>query len=136
MLIKNITLSSGHHTIKNTLISWREYKELLLKWFLDCEKRLKELNLYSLSKRRLRGELIEVFKMFRGIDNINIHDYITTDLITTTRKHDFKVIGKRFRSNEAKHFFFNRIVNIWNYLPAQLVNSNTTESFKKNSIST
>ena len=65
------------------------------------EKRLKEVNLFSLSKRRLRGDLIEVFKIAHGFDNIN-----------TTRNNDFKIIGKRIRSNEAKHIFFNRIVNI------------------------
>ena len=93
------------------------------------EKRLKELNLFSLSKHRLRGDLIQVFKHFRGSDNNNINDYITTDLTSTSSNNGFKIIGKRCRSNEAKHFFFNRIVNIWNSLPAQYFNSNTIESF-------
>ena len=30
-LIQNIAFNSGHHTMKNILISWREYKEKLLK---------------------------------------------------------------------------------------------------------
>ena len=58
------------------------------------EKRL-ELNLYSLSKRRLRGDLIEVFKIVSGFDNININDYVATDLISTTRNNGFNIIGKR-----------------------------------------
>ena len=96
------------------------------------EERLNELILFSLSKRRLREDLIhvEVFKLFYGFDKININYYVTTDLTSTTRKNGFKIIGKR-RSNEAKHFFFNRIVNIWNPLPAQIVNSIKIESFKK-----
>ena len=80
------------------------------------EERLKELNLFSLSKRRLRGHLIEVFKYFHGFDNINMNGYITTDLTSTTRNNGFKIIGKRFRSNEAKHFYSSRIVNVWNSL--------------------
>ena len=89
------------------------------------------MSLFSLSKRRLQGDLIKVFKIFNGFDNININDYVATDLTNTTRNNGFKIIGKRFRSNEVKHFFFSSIVNIWNYLPLQIVNSNTIESFKK-----
>ena len=96
------------------------------------EERLKELNLFSLFKRKLRGNLIEIFKIFHGFD-ININDYVTTDLTSTTSNNDFKIIGKCFRSNEVKHLFFNRIVNIWNYLPTQIVNSITIELFKKTS---
>ena len=69
------------------------------------EKRQKELNLFGLSKRRLRGDLIYVFKKFRGLDDINIDDYVTTDLTSSTPNNGSKIIGKRFTSNEAKHFF-------------------------------
>ena len=95
------------------------------------EERLNELNLFSLSKRRLRGDLIAIFRILHVVDNIDINDYVTTDLTSTTRNNGFKIIGKRFRSNEAKHFFFNRFVNVWNSVSAQIVNSNTIESFKK-----
>ena len=54
-------------------------------------------------------------------DSTNLNDYVTTDLRSTIRNNGFKINGKRFISNEAKHFFFNRIINIWNSL---LVNSN------------
>ena len=97
---------------------------------MPYEERLKELNLFSLEKRRMRGDLIEVFKMFRGFDNINISDYFDIDRERNTRNNGFKIIGKNFRSEESKHFFFNRIVNVWNSLPPQVVNCNTIESFK------
>ena len=35
----------------------------------------KELNLFSLSKRKQRGDLIEVIKIFRGFDNVNVNDW-------------------------------------------------------------
>ena len=94
------------------------------------EERLKELNLFSLSSRRMRGDLIEVFKMIRGFSNVNINDYLNIDRTGTTRNNGYKITGKRFRSDEAKHFFFNRVVNVWNSLPAQVVNSNTVDTFK------
>ena len=94
------------------------------------EERLKELNLFSLTKRRLRGDLITVFKIFRGFTNINPNDYFSTDESRITRSNGFKIIGKRFETNEAKYFFFNRIVNVWNGLPSNVVNSITIETFK------
>ena len=98
---------------------------------LSYEERLKELNLFSLSKRRMRGDLIEVFKIFKGFDNIRAEDYFAIDQTNLTRRHNsFKIIGKRFSSNEAKHFFFNRVVNVWNSLPSDVVDSVTVETFK------
>ena len=51
---------------------------------------------------------------FRGFNSIIINQYITTDLKNISRNNGSKIIGKYFRSNEAKHFFFNRIMNISN----------------------
>ena len=96
------------------------------------EERLKELNLFSLTKRRIRGDLIEVFKIFKGYSNLDANKYFTIDHTNLTRNNGFKITPKRFKSHEAKHYFFNRIVNIWNKLPSEIVNSNTIESFKNN----
>ena len=57
------------------------------------EVRLKKMNLFSLSKRRLRGDLIEVFKFFHCSGNININDYVTTEFTSTTCNNGFKIIG-------------------------------------------
>ena len=69
------------------------------------EERLRELNFFSLSKRRLLGVQIEEFKNFLGFDNISLNNYVTTDFTNSTRNNGFKIINKRFRSNEAKHIF-------------------------------
>ena len=96
------------------------------------EERLKELNLFSLTKRRLRGDMIEVFKILKGFDNINVNDFFKLDRSNVTRNNGYKIIGKRFTSHEAKHFFVNRVVNVWNGLPAQVVESNTIDTSFKN----
>ena len=94
------------------------------------EERLKELNLFTLSKRRLRGDLIQVYKILMGHDNLATDKYFTIDRSNYTRGNGFKIIGKRFHSNEAKHFFFNRVVNIWNKLPRNMVDCTSVETFK------
>ena len=48
----------------------------------------------------------------------NINDYVTANLTSNTCDNGSKIIGKRLRCNEAKYFFFNRTMNIWNSLPA------------------
>ena len=95
------------------------------------EERLSELNLFSLTKRRLRGDLIEVFKIIKGIENMDIEKYFTIDTSNITRNNGYKIVGKRFQTNEAKHFFFNRVVNVWNGLPSNVIDCSTTEIFKK-----
>ena len=94
------------------------------------EERLAELNLFTLTKRRLRGDLIQVYKIFKGHDNLNVEKYFTIDQLNYTRGNGHKIKGKRFQSHEAKHFFFNRVVNVWNKLPSSVVNCDTVLTFK------
>ena len=95
------------------------------------EDRLRELNHFNLSKRRMQGDLIEVFKMFKGFTNLNVDNYFSLARSNVTRRqNNFKIVGKRFSSNEAKHFFFNRVVNVWNSLPSSVVDSETVMTFK------
>lgn len=94
------------------------------------EERLKELNLFNLTKRRLRGDLIQVFKIFKGHDNLVANNFFTVDQSNFTRNNGYKIIGKPLGSHESKHFFFNRVVNVWNKLPREVVDCNTILSFK------
>ena len=94
------------------------------------EERLAELNLFTLTKRRLRGDLIQVYKIFRGHDNLNVEKYFTIDQLNYTRGNGHKIKGKRFQSHVAKYFFFNRVVNVWNKLPSSVINCDTVLTFK------
>ena len=44
------------------------------------EVRLRMLNLFKLSKRRLRGDLIEAFKFIKGINKVNVQFFRTIAL--------------------------------------------------------
>ena len=39
---------------------------------LSYQKRLKRLGMFSLRRRGLRGDMIEIFEMIHGIDKVNI----------------------------------------------------------------
>ena len=95
------------------------------------EDRLKELDLFPLTQRRLRGDLIQTFKIIKGIDNVNCNKYFTIDRSNYTRGNGCKIIGKAFNSHESKNFFFNRVVNLWNGLPREVIDCNTVDSFKR-----
>ena len=94
------------------------------------EERLKELNLFPLTQRRLRGDLIQVFKIIKGIDNMDCSKYFTIDRSNYTRGNGCKIVGKAFNSHESKIFFFHRVVNLWNGLPREVIDCNTVETFK------
>ena len=48
-----------------------------------------------------------------------------------TRGHTFKLETTRYRLNIAQHLFFNRVVSTWNGLPQNIVNLESSLSFKK-----
>ncbi len=77
----------------------------------------------------MRGGLIEVFKMFKGFVNVGVSDYFTLAQSRTTRGNGYKIASKRFSSQETKYFFFNRVVNTWNSLPASVVESESVATF-------
>ena len=96
----------------------------------SCEDRLTELNLFSLTHRRLRGDLIQAFKIIKGIDNMDCSKYFTLNFSNYTRGNGCKIVGKPFNSHESKNSFFHRVVNKWNGLPREVIDCNTVETFK------
>ena len=57
---------------------------------LSYTDRLQKFGLTTLETRKLRGDLIEVFKMFKGFDNITLKDFFKLSS-TTLRGHTLKV---------------------------------------------
>ena len=68
------------------------------------KEHLKDLNLFPLTQRRLIGDLIQVFKILRNIDNIDCDKYFKVHQTNYTRGHGYK-IRKHVNSHEAMNFF-------------------------------
>ena len=71
---------------------------------LSYEEKLQHLNLFSLSKRRLRGDMIETFKIFQGIDNISSDIFFNLNK-SNTRGHAYKLYKGPFKRQCRQHFY-------------------------------
>ena len=91
-------------------------------------ERLRYLRLPSLKYRRLRGDLIQCFKIVKGFDNIDIKSLIFKN--RSNRGHPYTLTVLCRRSQLRSNVFSHRIVNAWNNLPSFIVMSNTVDQFK------
>lgn len=94
------------------------------------EERLKDLGMFSVERRFLRGDMIQVYKIFTSIDNIEVNKFFIIDSRRETRGHSKKIIKKACHLDIRKHSFSNRVVNFWNGLPREVVECNTLTAFK------
>ena len=92
--------------------------------------RLRELNLPSLVFRRMRGDMIEVFKILHGIYDENVVPFLEKPQVTSTRGNSMKLFKQPAKKNIKKHCFCNRVVDMWNTLPDNVVTSATLNAFK------
>ena len=98
---------------------------------IPYEMRLKKLNLHSLERRRLRGDLIEVFKWYRGYNKGDVSRILRISNQDRTRNNGFKIDKNRYKREIGKNWFSNRVVDEWNGLSSQIVSARTIESFKR-----
>ncbi len=96
------------------------------------EERLPHLNLFSLAKRRLRGKLIERFKILNGFTNVDPTKLFVMNDSTRTRNNSAKLKCRQVHSDCTKFFFTNAVVRDWNRLSPSVVQCNSTASLKNN----
>lgn len=94
------------------------------------EDRLQSLKLPSLVYRRLRGDLIEVYKYTHDIYKVDSNSLLPPNENRETRGNSYKLKKERFRLDVRKRFFSNRILNYWNALPEEAVTASSLNVFK------
>jgi ribonuclease P/MRP protein subunit RPP40 len=97
---------------------------------LNYENRLKALQLYSLERRRLRGDLIEVFKIVMGFSGIKAGELFTLRGQSALRGHPWIIVKNRADTSIRAQSFTQRVINAWNKLPLSVVSVSTPVAFK------
>ncbi|XP_077980268.1 uncharacterized protein LOC144435555 [Glandiceps talaboti] len=96
---------------------------------LSYSERLTRLDIPSMSYRRMRGDMIEVWKYLHGKYSANQH-FFQCETHSATRGHPLKLRKSLCQKSTRANFFPNRIINAWNKLPTKIVTANTINSFK------
>ena len=102
---------------------------------LSYVNRLEYLNLPCLAYRKLRGDLIEAFKLLANHYDEEAENPLSDKLSQNnrTRGHKLKLqkLTTRKTTTLRRRFFTNRITNFWNDLPEKVIAAPSVASFER-----
>jgi len=97
---------------------------------LPYSERLKACQLTTLHYRRIRGDIIEKYKIITGKYQGCVAPSLIKEEIYVTRGNDLRLQKLWIRYDLRKFGFSNRVVNKLNSLPNWVVSANITNTFK------
>ena len=92
--------------------------------------RLSVLNLKSLEYRRTASDLYMCFNILRNHVDLDPALFFSPSQNTRCRGHSMKLAKSFVNCDLLLYTFHNRVVNIWNWLPSNVVLAKNTKSFK------
>ena len=93
------------------------------------KERLAAIKVPSMRYRRMRGDMILVYKILRR-GNQSVRDLFMINE-SRTRGQKLKLYKPLVQTAICKHFFSIRVINNWNSLPYEIVNAVSLDSFNQ-----
>jgi len=81
---------------------------------LSYTERLLRLNLESLESRRVKADLVLLFKVIHGFVDIDYSVMFDIQYDCTTRGHDLRIRKCHSNVDARKFHFCNRVIDVWN----------------------
>ena len=84
----------------------------------------------SLEIRRIRADLVMIYKMYHEKVNLNFNDFFTVTTHKKTRSNGLKFEHEKPRLDIRKYSFAVRATKIWNQLPLPIVLAKCLKTFQ------
>ena len=111
---------------------WFYDKKLKLWRRMTYEERLVELKLTKLVDRRIRGDMIETYKIITGKEDVRANKFFRMTKVRGARNstHEMKIQRKHCRLEVRKNYYSQRVGRKWNKLSPEEVGAKKTSEFK------
>ena len=104
---------------------------------LNYKERLAAIGLTTLEERRVRGDIIQMYKINSKINQVRLHALVESSTTIDTALPSSNLRRKRDRLTRQfctvaprENFFTNRVSALWNELPENVINAASVNVFK------
>ncbi len=94
------------------------------------ETALQRLRLFSLVRRRIRGDLICMYKIMHGLLDFPCNAVFAAPSRIGLPGHTLKIHQQRCKTRRRQHAFSVRVIPYWNKLPEDIVTATSVETVK------
>ncbi len=98
---------------------------------LPYQQRLMELKLPTLVYRRHRADMLQTYKILHNEYDLDDSTFFKPPTDSRTRGPPYKIFKERVATSTRSNFFSNRVIELWNDLPVEVVTASTTNNFKE-----
>ena len=98
---------------------------------MGYEERLRVLGLTNLDDRRKRGDMIQIYKIVNGIEEVEINMGTENNRGDANRRHGHQILREKNCAPMRKNSLPNRNATTWNILPSEVVEAGTVNIFKE-----